>query len=121
MQQASRTIGTQDARRRQTAEYAATPRRSAERPWYSPQQSPHVSPHGSFASLDRRLLGLAVAASDTAEFPIVPPERILVKATIVWRHSGQVITSTGGIPVLLYLGGYFALRLIRRAPCRRCL
>jgi len=52
-----------------------------------------VSPRGSFASLDRRLLGLAVAASDTAEFPIVPPERSLVKANIVWRHSGQVITS----------------------------
>ena len=72
------------------AEYAETLRRSGERPWYSPQQSPHVSPRGSFASLDRRLLGLGVAGKDTAEFPVVPPERSLVKATIVWRHSGQV-------------------------------
>ena len=51
-------------------------------------QSPHVSPRSSFASLDRRLSGLAI--SDAAEFPVVPPERSLVKATIVWRHSGQV-------------------------------
>ena len=90
-------ICAQDARRRQTAEYAGTSRRSGERPWYSPQQSPHVSPRGSFASLDRRLLGLAVAVGDTAEFPILPPERSLVKATIIWRHSGQVITGTAGM------------------------
>ena len=51
-------------------------------------QSPQVSPRGSCASLDRRLSGLSI--KDVTEFPIVPPERGLVKATLCWQHAGQV-------------------------------
>lgn len=47
-----------------------------------------MSPRGSSASLDRRLSGLAIA--DVTEFPVVPPERGLVKATLCWQHAGQV-------------------------------
>ena len=53
-------------------------------------QSPQVSPRGFCASLNRRLFGLSIG--DVTEFPVVPPERGLVKATLCWQHTGQVQT-----------------------------
>lgn len=47
-----------------------------------------MSPRGSCASLDRRLSVLAIG--EVTEFPVVPPERGLVKATLCWQHAGQV-------------------------------
>ena len=53
-------------------------------------QSPQVSPRGSSASLNRRLSGLSIG--NVTEFPVVPPERGLVKAILCWQHAGQVQT-----------------------------
>ena len=56
-------------------------------------QSPCISPQGSSASLNRGLSRLALG--DVTEFPIVPPERGLVKATLEWRHVGQACALPG--------------------------